>query len=139
MNRAANLVYSFSINRQDISDINFVCSDDRIHFRFKDYIKSEIIRGFEKKLTYLLSYLFNFDYKLKNTTNKPFKEVLNDFLHTSDIIYLTKIIEDNITYKNFKGLKGRVSYNKTNATQYPFGKINKEYFPVDKEGEINIS
>ena len=40
-------------------NINFVCSDNKIHFRFKDFIRPECIQGFEKKLTYLMTYLIN--------------------------------------------------------------------------------
>lgn len=36
-----------------------LCIDNKIHIRFRDYGAKEVIAGFEDKLTYMLTYLFN--------------------------------------------------------------------------------
>ena len=78
---AYSLVYSPDINPFD-GELKFICSDNRIHFRFRDFQRNEHIQGFEKKLIYLMEYLFNFCYKPSLNTNTPFEKeyLLNDFL-----------------------------------------------------------
>ncbi len=36
-----------------------LCSDNKVHIRFRDYVGAETIAGLEAKLTYLLTYVFN--------------------------------------------------------------------------------
>ena len=38
-------------------DINFLCADNKLHIRLRDYDKEEVIHGFIDKLTYVVTYL----------------------------------------------------------------------------------
>ena len=107
-------------------NINFVCSDNKIHFRFKDFIRPECIQGFEKKLTYLMTYLIN---SKNDIDNKNTKNYLNQFLKSEDVESIIAIISNNISNLKFKGLQARFNYNKVDYKQYPFGNINRDYFP----------
>ena len=44
----------------DSDNLKYLCRDNKIHIRFRDYNKKQVIRGFESKLTYLLTYLMNY-------------------------------------------------------------------------------
>lgn len=43
------------------------CRDNTVHIRFRDYDKPMIISGFNAKLTYVLTYLFNLNYQISLT------------------------------------------------------------------------
>lgn len=50
------LNYDFT-QYKEIITYDPVCSDNQIHIRFKDYSNVKMIKGFEQKLTFLLTYL----------------------------------------------------------------------------------
>ena len=53
-----SLVYTPDTATSELT--NPVCSDKRIHIRFRDFNKPQMISGFERKLTYLMTALMNY-------------------------------------------------------------------------------
>ena len=55
------LTYSLIYTPKTITNYKakYVCSDCKVHIRLKDFNSPQIIRGFEAKLTYLISYIFH--------------------------------------------------------------------------------
>ena len=57
------LAYSLIFTPSTVSkDISHLCSDDKIHIRLDNFDKCCRIEGFERKLTYLLTYMFNYNF-----------------------------------------------------------------------------
>lgn len=86
------------------SNINFLCADNKIHIRLRDYDKEEVISGFIGKLTYLVTYLVNY----VEGANKDRFASDDDLLAwaTSNINeYLGKLIRMDLHDDSFKGLK----------------------------------
>ena len=109
-------------------NINYVCSDNKIHVRFRDFNKEQIITGFEKKLTYLLSYLVNFSYINNLFDICDIKTVVNALLDSEDV----KKIYNSIKYNkqiDFKCFRLTPNYKKTDCIA--FGKVLEEVFPLE--------
>lgn len=109
----------------------YICSDNKVHIRFRDFNTEQIISGFEKKLTYLISYLMNFCYLPKVIKNYKEEDLIKDFLKTSDINTVINTIKVFSHGKPFRGLKLAKNYRKR-ACKY-FGNLNLNYFPLNKE------
>ena len=92
-------------------DINFMCSDGRLHIRLRDYDHEEVIHGFINKLTYLVTYLFQRQIITDGLTNNIIEKfVKND----SDFIEVQEWL-CNLFWeygKNLKGLKISKNYRK---------------------------
>lgn len=70
------------------TNINFLCTDKRLHIRLREYTEEEVISGFIAKLTYLITYLVNY------TNNTEESEV-----------FINSIIENAFHQSDFKGVK----------------------------------
>ena len=57
-----SILYTPSVSRikTNIDNLKYICRDNKIHIRFKDYNKKQVIKGVEAKLTYLITYLMNY-------------------------------------------------------------------------------
>lgn len=57
-----SVIYTPSLDdgkRANEKGIDFLCIDDKVHIRLRDYDRPESIKGFINKLTFLLTYLAN--------------------------------------------------------------------------------
>lgn len=95
--------------KQSILDnsVNFLCSDDKIHIRLRDYDHEEVIHGFIDKLTYAITYLFQRAVIQEPITNNIIEKVVN----SDDSL---KILNDWVVslFKGCKGLKVSKNYRK---------------------------
>lgn len=121
-----SLCYTPSIKTD--TSINYVCSDRKIHVRFRDYTKEQVISGFEKKLTYLITYLINF-----SSTNKLFgicstKIIIDNLSESEDIktLYNCLKYEKQIDFKCFRFTP---NYKKTDC--HDFGELDLGAFPLN--------
>lgn len=127
------LTYSIYYTPNAISDIDamdFTCWDKKVHIRFRDFNKEEIICGFEKKLTYLLSYLMNFSYLPKVIGMYEEKALVDNFLKTSDVFKIVSAISEHISGEPLKGIKLYKNYRKSVTTLEPFGAVTANCFPL---------
>lgn len=133
---AYSLVYSPETNAFE-DDVKFICSDKRVHFRFRDFNKNEHIQGFERKLIYLMEYLFNFCYRPSFEVNTPVskEEILDGFLKSKDVKQVETVISKFIPDIKFKGLRAFFNYNKQENLK-PFGEVNKTYFPTKGKNSL---
>lgn len=117
--------------------VKYTCWDNKIHIRFKDYKKAQVVEGFEAKLAYLLSYLINFSYLPNILEVKNEKILIEDFLSTDDAKTILATIESYMSNYNFKfnGIKLSKNYNRQNELKY-FGKAFLECFPFNRNKEI---
>lgn len=99
----------------------YVCSDGKIHIRFKDFDKPQLIEGFEAKLAYLISFIF---YEGNYSTKEEFLES-NDIWLLNE--YLKRGIEKYNNYK-YKGLFLLDNYSKKDET-VRFGVHDSDCFP----------
>ena len=139
--RNCSLVYTpcknnFNSDKEPFT--NYLCWDNKIHIRFRDYNSNQTIKGFEGKLTYLLSYLMNYGYLPKVLEKNNFKEcdLIKDFLNTKAIITLCNNIRLFAMEDNFKGLKLSKNYKKDTDVIY-FGKTDINCFPIN-DGSLEI-
>ena len=82
----------FTNNSKNIIDNldKYICSDNKIHIRFRDFNKEEVFNRIWKKLTYLLAYLLNYSFVPKLIGDYTSKEILTEFLLQKDV---SKIID----------------------------------------------
>lgn len=125
------LTYSLLYTPEESENLglNYVCSDNKIHVRFRDFNRPQIIKGFERKLTYLMTYLINY-----SSTNELFghcsdKTLINAFMETEEV----KKIFNSIKYDkgiDFKSFRFTPNYKrKENAVA--FGNLNSLVFPLN--------
>lgn len=94
------------------SDINFVCSDGKIHIRLRDYgDKEEVISGFINKLTYLVTYLVNY---MVNSNPERYNSTDKLLESSTEIINnsIGRFIGLTIHNDNYKGIKISKNYRK---------------------------
>lgn len=125
----SNLTYSiiYTPDAPTNKGVNYVCSDRKIHVRFRDFNKPQMISGFEKKLTYLFAYLMNFSYIVNLFEFCDQKVLINALLESEDV----KKIYDSIKYDkqiNFKSFRLTANYKKGECI--PFGKLDQGAFPL---------
>lgn len=108
--------------------INYICFDNKVHVRFRDFNSEMLIIGFEKKLSYLLTYLMNYSYLPKVIGMYDNATLIDTFLKSSDVVAIYTSIRNNTCGKTFKGIKLKSNYRK-NACE-PFGKVNIKCFPT---------
>jgi len=100
----------------------YVCSDCKVHIRLKDFNSPQIIRGFEAKLTYLISYIFH-----SNQCSN-----IEDFMKLNDVWILNSQLGEKLVLLNdykYKGLKILKNYNKQDYIN-EYGEIDLDCFPV---------
>ena len=89
-------------------NINFLCSDGKIHVRLRDYDHEEVVHGFIDKLTYLLTYCINdMASRTINSAEEVFK-IFSDIETINIESYLKSILHE----PNFKGIKLFKNYRK---------------------------
>lgn len=124
------LTYSLLYTPEESENLglNYVCSDNKIHVRFRDFNRPQIIKGFERKLTYLMTYLINFS-SISELFNHCSEKTLIDAFEERDDI---KKILNAIKYDkgiNFKSFRFTCNYKrKTDAK--PFGDVDEFVFPL---------
>lgn len=99
----------------------YVCSDGKIHIRFRDFDKPQLIEGFESKLTYLIAFIF---YEGLYSTKE-------EFLKSNDIWLLNEYLKRGVEkYNNYeyKGLLLLDNYSKKEET-IKFGSHDPDCFP----------
>lgn len=115
---------------------NPVCSDKKIHVRLRDFNKAQVIRGFERKLTYLISYLINYGSMAKLQGVCEDRTIIKAFLESTDSQQLVQVIR-GAGQIPFKGFVVRTNYKKeSSADNKAFGCVLPEVFPLsyDKFG-----
>ena len=113
--------------------INFICSDNKVHVRFRDFNDADVIAGFEQKLTYLLSYLMNYSYMQNTILTYDKDALLKNFLQTSDVAEINACIRAESCNPKYKGIK----YSKNlDASYKPFGEVNLACFPIHLENSV---
>ncbi len=117
------------------SNINFVCSDKRIHVRLRDYDKEEVIRGFINKLTYLVTYLVNYVEGSDSARFSSDDELLKSATKNINL-YLGYNIGNLIHVDDFKGLKISKNYRRLKEFN-PLGSIPSNLCPYSNSGESN--
>jgi hypothetical protein len=118
---------------------NFVCKDNSIHIRLKNYNKPEVISGTINKLTYLIEYLLNYCYLPNTLLDKNDTDaILNSFMNSDTMGKIACILgnlkeQDNIKVKILK-----VYSKKYNVS---FGIMTPDVCPVgaDDDGKSKCS
>lgn len=114
--------------------INYICSDNKIHSRFRDFNSEELIIGFEKKLAYLLTYLMNYSYLPRIIGDYDTDTLIKNFLKSSDVA--TIIAAVNIyNGSKIRGIRLRKNYNKKVDCK-PFGDTDSNCFPLNIKDDI---
>lgn len=115
-------------------NINYVFSDSKVHVKFDTFKSKQIIAGFERKLSYLITYLFNYNFKNTVVGNYDKKALIDTFKKCDDMLCIYKCIKDNICNKEIKGFKLNFNYN----SKYKdlFGSIAENCYPVIIENDI---
>ena len=134
MNKKCFIVYSPHEADDLADDISFLCADKKVHIRFRDFIEAEVISGFEKKLTYLLTYLMNYSFLPSIIGKYSDKELIDNFLKTSDLTSVYRVIKVNECSNKFRGFKLLKNYKKRHCK--PFGEVDNECFPMCHENNM---
>lgn len=117
-------------NYEGILDVDkYICFDNKIHVRFRDFNKEEFIIGFEKKLVYLLSYLINYSYIPKLSQKYSNKTILSHFLSYQEVIDIIYTISSHVN-RNFTGLTIKPNYKKHQNNYKYFGDVDAKFFPI---------
>lgn len=116
------------------NELNFICSDNRVHVRFRDFDSPCVIAGFEQKLTYLLTYLMNYSYMRTTLILYSEDELIDGFLKSSDVAEINSCIRTESCNMKYKGIKLRKKYSKVKNDSYKaFGSVNLACFPIHTE------
>ena len=120
--------------------VNYVCSDKKIHVRFRDFNKEQVISGFEKKLTYLMSYLMNFSYITSLFDICDERTIMNALLDSKDVTRIYNCIKYDMQI-DFKSFRLTPNYKKSDCVA--FGAVEQTAFPLlydefgaPKQGDI---
>lgn len=117
--------------------INYICFDNKVHVRFRDFNSEMLVIGFEKKLSYLLTYLMNYSYLPKVIGVYDNATLIDTFLKSSDVATIYSSISNNTCGKTFKGIRLKPNYKKSACE--PFGSVNPRCFPAKVvDGVIQI-
>lgn len=117
------------------TQINPVCSDGKLHIRFRDFKNEEIIDGFEKKLTLILTALVRdkVSIKMGDLVNSSFKSIWNDSIQqlTLNETYnkLIKSMQNQICDYSFDMIKLTPNYRRKSYTNpwRQFGSVECDY------------
>lgn len=116
------------------NDLNYICSDNKIHIRFRDFDKEQVVGGFERKLAYLFGYLMNYSYLPSIIGKYDNETILKNFLKTIDVQRILSTISIYSGSSKFKGVKLTVNYKKSKCS--PFGSVDANCFPLAKNNEL---
>lgn len=120
-----------------IDQVKYTCLDNKIHIRFKDFNSPQTIKGFELKLTYLISYLFNYCYLPTVLRKDSNQTLLKNFLSNSDLNEVLRTIKVFITPTKTNGFKLGKNYNRKDNKF--FGNVDINCFPLlEKDGVTEI-
>ena len=106
------------------SSVNFLCSDDKLHIRLRDYDHEEVISGFVNKLTYVITYL------IQNYVagNKSDEEVIDSFVkNDAAFCEISLWLNEEFTSRgvNYKGIKLSKSYRKVKKNSKSLGSFKE--------------
>lgn len=119
------------------NDLNFICSDNKVHIRFKDFNSPCVVAGFEQKLTYLLTYLMNYSYMQNALIHSGDDQLLEGFLKSSDVGVINACIRGESCNVKYKGIKLRKKYSKViDDTYAAFGDVNIAAFPIHTQDSM---
>lgn len=147
MNLTYNLVYTPSLDdgyRADEKDINWLCSDRKIHIRLRDYNKPEVIVGFINKLTYLVTYLVNSGCtaSLESMRENPDKYLSTFCENDESFLHLVDFIKSSLHDSRYSGIKVTKVYRKKKVNKpNSFGIISDGAMPVEdgyKLGDLSF-
>ena len=129
-----SIFYTPSWDPLSHNELNYVCSDNKIHIRFRDFDNEQVISGFERKLTYLLTYLMNYSYLPSIIGKYDDKTLIKNFSKSLDVLQVTHAIDLYISDRKSKGIKLKVNYKKSKCL--PFGSVNKDCFPLNMKDDV---
>ena len=119
-------------NSNTNDEINYICSDNRVHVRFRDFNEAAVVAGFEQKLTYLITYLMNYSYLQDVICTYDQDTLMAGFLKSKDVADINSCIRFETNNSNYKGLKLRKNYSKKDPETYkPFGRVSVDCFPLN--------
>lgn len=100
-------------NTNILDKVNFLCVDKKIHIRLRDYDHEEVIHGFINKLTYIITYLFQRNALMMDSTNKEIKK----FMDSDDALLcledaVNTLFKNPIRYLDFTGFNIKPNYRK---------------------------
>ena len=120
-----------------MDNVKYTCWDNKIHLRFRDYKTAQNIKGFESKLTYLISYLFNYCYLPTVLNDCDNDKLLSNFLSNSDLNKVLNAI--NIFINPFKTTGFKIGKNYNKSTCKYFGDNIITCFPLTvSDGIVEI-
>lgn len=120
------------------NNIDFLCFDNKIHIRLRDYEREEVVSGFINKLTYLLTYLVNYSWANKIVSAPNSNAIISSFLsQNEDAELIIRTISNKIMDKKFKGISITTNYRRTKCN--PLGSISKDLLPKNTSGEVSFS
>jgi len=132
-----NLVYTPSLDDglgADERDINWLCSDNKIHIRLRDYNKPEVITGFINKLTYLVTYLVNSGCtsSLESVRENPDAYLDTFCKNDSDFLRVVDLVKSSLHEPRYSGIKVTKVYRKKKVNKpNSFGIISDGALPVE--------
>ena len=91
--------------------INFLCSDNKIHIRLRNYEQKEVIHGFIDKLTYLITYLICGKWADMPAAS-PEKIISNFTKLDADFNNIEHIVKLSLHEDDFAGINIRKVYRK---------------------------
>ena len=130
-------------NRNSFGTFNPVCSDGYVHIKFRDYSKEQEIRGFESKMSYLVTYLMHYSIIPCDDMNIDSEYERNHFLtsltNNAEYQTLETLLITAFTKFGCKGLKLNLHYSSKNKNK-PFGRIPETVAVLNalKIGSIHI-
>lgn len=133
-----SIIFTNDFKDLDIEIDKYICFDNKIHIRLKDFNKEELIIGFEKKLTYLLSYLINYSYIPKLVGNYTDKDVLRSFLLDETVAKIIAFIGSCIEDKSvaYEGILLKPNYKKDKKALKYFGDTDIRFFPLEIKNNV---
>ena len=132
------LTYSiiYSPDLKTNTGVNYVCSDNKIHVRFRDFNKPQMISGFERKLTYLMTYLMNYSYVSDLFKSCNEKTLMNILLDSADVEKIFNAIKYDKQI-DFKAFRLTLNYKRKDEL-VAFGKLEQSAFPLDYDEFGNV-
>jgi len=131
-----SLVYTPSLDDglgADDRDINWLCSDRKIHIRLRDYTKPEVITGFVNKLTYLVTYLVNSGCtsSLESVRENPDSYLDTFCKNDEDFLRVVDLVKSSLHEPRYQGIKVSKVYRKK--------KVNKpNSFGIISDGVLQV-
>ena len=106
------------------SDINFLCSDKKLHIRLRDYDHEEVISGFINKLTYVITYLI----QRCDVGTKSDDEIISNFVkNDTDFKNIDAFLQQVFSSRglDYRGIKISKSYRKVKTSKNTLGSFKE--------------